>query len=420
MARRDQDTVFFDHEDAGCLDSRYHRRCRGRWRGVIDLGRDGSGRRRRKKVSGRSKSDVINKLKDAREELDKGIKAKRNYTVQDAVDDWLAHGLEGRAPKTVETNKLVLTPLMKLIGQRMLKELTATELRTAFRKIGTTRSTRTLQVAHNALERAIRHAEASDLVARNVASLIRPPEGKAPGRPSKALTAAEAEAVLRAADDSWLGAYFHLSMLTGIRTEEARAVRDDHLDLDGNPNSDPPVPPHVAVWRSVRLSGDTKTPRSRRTLALPERAVASLRKRIEARDKDRVTAGEVWEEHCLVFCNGIGQPLSAAVVRHEFKNITETAGIGRDWTPRELRHSFVSLMSGSGMPVEEIARLVGHSSSRTTEVIYRFELRPVLQSGAKVMEQVLATKPRRKVVRRPRPAAQGSGGTRKSLGRSAT
>ena len=52
------------------------------------------------------------------------------------------------------------------------------------------------------------------------------------------------------------------------------------------------------------------------------------------------------------------------------RGICKAAGIGEDWTPRELRHSFVSLLSASGVPVEEIARLVGHSSSRTTEVIY--------------------------------------------------
>jgi hypothetical protein len=35
-----------------------------------------------------------------------------------------------------------------------------------------------------------------------------------------------------------------------------------------------------------------------------------------------------------------------------------TAGLDpADWTPRELRHSFVSLMSEAGIPIEKIARL---------------------------------------------------------------
>ena len=53
--------------------------------------------------------------------------------------------------------------------------------------------------------------------------------------------------------------------------------------------------------------------------------------------------------------------------------------------PKELRTSFVSMMSYQGVPVEEIARLAGHASSRTTEVVYRRELRPVITTGAEVM-----------------------------------
>jgi integrase len=56
---------------------------------------------------------------------------------------------------------------------------------------------------------------------------------------------------------------------TGIRTEEARALRRDHVDLDGEP-------PHIDVFRSVRAHGDVKTRTSGRTLALPALAVAAL------------------------------------------------------------------------------------------------------------------------------------------------
>ncbi|MGD0240542.1 MAG: tyrosine-type recombinase/integrase [Streptosporangiaceae bacterium] len=60
----------------------------------------------------------------------------------------------------------------------------------------------------------------------------------------------------------------------------------------------------------------------------------------------------------------------------------EEAGIGRDRGPRELRHTFVSLLSDSGVPIEQIADAVGHSSTRTTEVVYRHQLRPVTRTAA--------------------------------------
>ncbi len=60
-----------------------------------------------------------------------------------------------------------------------------------------------------------------------------------------------------------------------------------------------------------------------------------------------------------------------------------------DWTPRDLRHSFVSILSQSGVPIEEISRLMGgHAGTAVTELVYRHELRPVLQAGAGAMDLV--------------------------------
>jgi integrase len=185
-----------------------------------------------------------------------------------------------------------------------------------------------------------------------------------------------------------LYAYIVLSLLVGVRTEEARALRWQHVDLDGNPRADPPVPPHVAVWRSVRVQGDTKTERSRRTLGLPQMAVEALRALLESQAHEQLLAGESWQDTGLVFTTHRGAALDAGNVRKMFKRICQGAGLGDGWTPRELRTSFVSLMSHRGVSIEEIARLVGHASTRTTEVVYRRELRPVITTGAEVMDEV--------------------------------
>jgi integrase len=59
-----------------------------------------------------------------------------------------------------------------------------------------------------------------------------------------------------------------------------------------------------------------------------------------------------------------------------------------EWTPRELRHSFVSLLSDAGVPIEQISRLVGHSGTTTTETICRKQIRPVIVHGADVMDRI--------------------------------
>ena len=76
-------------------------------------------------------------------------------------------------------------------------------------------------------------------------------------------------------------------------------------------------------------------------------------------------------------------------IRPEFGRVTEAARLGSEWVPRELRHTFVSMMSENGVPVEEIARLAGHDRTTTTEVVYRHELRPVIAAGAEIMDRVL-------------------------------
>lgn len=59
-------------------------------------------------------------------------------------------------------------------------------------------------IAHNALTRAPRHAEANRHILHNAAALIDTPKGQR-GRPSRALTAEQAAALVKAAERARLG-----------------------------------------------------------------------------------------------------------------------------------------------------------------------------------------------------------------------
>jgi integrase len=404
--RRGEDGISFEHRGP-CRDPHRHRNCPGLWRGEITLGYTGDGKRTRRKVSGPTKAAVIDKLRDLHTQLDKGVTPKAgyvHYTVRQAAQDWLAHGLDGRSAKTIKKNQNVLAPILKVIGARKLRELTTADVRQALSTMAAGYSSAAVTMGHLALKRAIRHAEANDLVARNVAALADTPKGQ-DGRPSKSLTLDQAAAVITTARTlpvmelrpglkdvrrpaELMHAYIGLSLLTGIRTEEARALRWAHVDLHGDPAASPPVPPHVAVWRSVRAHGETKTERSRRTLALPTVAVQALRAWSASQAGERLAAGEGWQDTGLVFTNHLGAALDAGNVRKMFKRVCTEAGAGDGWTPRELRTTFVSLMSHQGVSIEEIARLAGHASTRTTEIVYRRELRPVITTGAEIMDEL--------------------------------
>ena len=111
--------------------------------------------------------------------------------------------------------------------------------------------------------------------------------------------------------------------------------------------------------------------------------------------EEHSTAGELWQEHGLVFTTTVGTPYESHNLRRDFRRVTAAAGLGARWVPKELRTSFVSMTSYQGVPVEEIARPAGHASSRTTEVVYRRELRPVITIGAEIMDQIFQPKQRR-------------------------
>jgi integrase len=360
-------------------DSIYFDRANNCYVGAVSLGHK-AGRRVRRKVTGRTKTEVKTKLRQLRHELDSGIRSSATYTVGNALDDWLAGGLSGKSGRTVELYRDSVKPLRERLADVRLKDLTAGDVQETLDALAGWLSTRSLQIIRNCLERAIRHAEIRDLTGRNVAALVKAPRGR-PGRPSKSLTLEQAQTLLQAARGSRLHAYVVLSVTTGLRTEEVRALRWSEVDLGTGT---------VAVYRAARASGDTKTQKSRRVLLLPQLAVEALREHRKRQTADRLTAGALWQDHGLVFASAVGTQLDRYNVRREFRKITRAAGLGNDWAPREMRHTFVSLLSFSGMPLEDIADLVGHKGTATTETVYRMVIVPELRRGAEVMDQLFS------------------------------
>ena len=90
----------------------------------------------------------------------------------------------------------------------------------------------------------------------------------------------------------------------------------------------------------------------------------------------------------IVFGDSAGAPKWPQDVRSHFQTLCGRAGIGNGWTPREQRHTFVSVLSDSGVDIEQIADAVGHVNSTVTKAVYRHQIAHEITSAATVMDSI--------------------------------
>ncbi|HEU5029247.1 MAG TPA: tyrosine-type recombinase/integrase [Spirillospora sp.] len=355
--------------------------------GAVALGFGPDGKRRRLKRKGPTKAAVKDKLIEALDELEKGVKPDPHYYVTNAVNDFLAaFAKTGKSPSTSGTYRsLADHQLIPFIGRIRLKDLTADDVERWLNGRSEHLTSSTLGLVHALLKRVIHRAARHDKVGRNVATLVDTPMGQ-PGRKSRSLSLEQARAVLAEASkpEHRIGAYVILAIVSGLRTEELRKLKWSAVDLDTAT---------VYVLRSDRYQEETKTLMSRRGLGIAEMGVEALRSLRKRQAKERLRAGKEYEDHDLVFCHENGAPYSSGQVRLRFRKILEAAGIdGEAWCPRELRHTFVSLMSDHGVPIERISDLVGHKNTTITQTVYRHQLRPEIRDGAQHMNEIFGSK----------------------------
>lgn len=138
-------------------DSVYFDRANHCWVGAVSLGHKAD-KRVRRKVTGRTKTEVKAKLRQLRHELDSGVRSSATYTVGNALDDWLAGGLSGTSDRTRELYRDSVKPLRERLAGVRLRDLTAGDVQETLDALSGQLSTRSLQIIRSCLERAIRHA----------------------------------------------------------------------------------------------------------------------------------------------------------------------------------------------------------------------------------------------------------------------
>jgi integrase len=359
----------------------YEDKARGRWIGAITI--DG----RRRKVTGKDKTEARARLRDLVKQASAGVVDNRTITVADAVRTFLERDVPNRTsagrpltPATIEVYRWTGELIIAEIGKTRLANLTVGDVERMLDRLAS-RDDRPLGVAslrkvRGTLQRAISFAERRGQVSRNVAQHATITPSAAPGSKRRALTPDDARTLLAALSDEPNGAMFALMLRVGLRPGEAAGIY--WTDIDG---------PVLNVTRAVRLVkgraevvDDLKTESARRTIELPADLADWISEHRRSQIEERLAA-ESWTDDRLVFASTAGNVLSPPNVRRHLADICARADVPVI-RPNELRHSCASLLSDAGVPNEQIADLLGHTTTRMVDSTYRHRLRPMVSVAA--------------------------------------
>lgn len=214
--------------------SLFQRASDGMWLAVVDLGYDGTGKRRRKTVSSKDYATAVRKLRALRRQLEDG---QISTTSSPTVSKWLAVWLEDIAakkvrPRTLDTYRgYVRNYIEPALGKRRLDQVRPEHVRAMHKAITDGgRSSTTARQAHAILARAFKDARRDGHPCIDIADRMDPPATAVAGR--TALTVDEAVRLLRSSASDPLGPRWATALLLGARQGECLGLEWDRIDFE--------------------------------------------------------------------------------------------------------------------------------------------------------------------------------------------
>jgi integrase len=339
----------------------------GRWCAVLNLGWE-NGRRRRKSVYGHTAEAVQSALLKLRHDSSLGLPIA---TARQTVGEFLARWLEDYArprikPRSYERfAEIIRLHIKPVVGNLRIERLSPADVQRLLNlKLREGFSSQTVVCICKLLRSALSQAVRWGLVPRNVATLADAP--RIQRSTLRVLSLDEARRLLEAAKGDRHEALYSVGLALGLRCGELLGLAWSDVDLDSA---------RIGIFRSLQRIGgrlqltETKTPKSRRTVQLPQYAVRALRAHRARQLEDRLAAGSAWAGSDLVFTNRLGGPIEPTTLRLRFRRLLTQAGLPQIRL-HDLRHGAASLMLAQSVPMKTIQEILGHSSISITADLY--------------------------------------------------
>ena len=330
---------------------------------------------------------------DAQKELTRLLSAsdggslpnRTKVTVAAYIDVWFASAHE-QSPKTLERyRQLAAKQIVPHLGAEQLQKLTAEQVQLwhgTLLNSGLAR--RTITHAHRLLALVLANAVKNATVARNVATVHKPPAP--PDTEVAILTKEQVTAVRAALVGRSLYPIVELALATGMRRGELLGLQWGDVNLDAST---------VTVARSVeetraglRLKAP-KTTKGTRTITVPGDTVAMLRAhKVKLLELRLVLGLGNIETSTPVFGTIEAELLSPNNLTRAWHRALNAAGLPKV-TFHSLRHYHASVLISSGVDVLTVSRRLGHAKAAITLDVYSHVLPGSDAAAARAIEGVL-------------------------------
>jgi integrase len=153
---------------------------------------------------------------------------------------------------------------------------------------------------------------------------------------------------------AWWRAYITVALMCGLRPGELLGLRWEGVDFKAGVirvRKCLKALPDPVTGKRVLVLETLKTERSRRTIRMPRQVLAVLLALRKEQAAARLKLATIYDIRglAIVFGDGAGAPKWPQDVWKHFNTLCGRAGISEHWTPREQRHSFVSVLSDAGV-----------------------------------------------------------------------
>jgi len=368
----------------------------GTWAAQITVGRDpATGKLKRLTFSGKTRKEVQEKLTAALAQMQQGIFVEPNKTtVGEWLDIWLNEYKKPPKvrPTTWQNYETVIRCHIKpAIGHIPLRQLQPSHLQRLYNeKFDNGRvdgqgglSSRTVRIIHTVMHASLKQAMKEGLVARNVAEATTLP--KREKKEPRVLTLEEQRRFFEVLSQDRLGAAFLLDLATGLRRGELLALRWQDVDLKEGIIK---VSRELVRVRDPENPGKTKliyqppkSEKGKRSIPLPEWAIAALKAHKVRQNQERLALGEAYQDNGLVFCTELGTPIEPRNFNRKFYELRKKAGLPENINLHALRHTYATRLLEVGEHPKVVQELLGHSQISVTLDTYSHVL-PELKKAA--------------------------------------